>query len=130
MSREAEMPLGWMVAVLLLLALALAGTYALLAAPCQEHACSNDAPVCGDEGLAWDPAPGATWYEIHRDVRTAGVVTGWRRCAQTTVPEFVVAAGSPCRLRREYALRVRACNDAGCSDLSDEQVTFRGGVCR
>ncbi len=85
---------------------------ALLAAPpalaCAEHACSNDPRVLGDERLAWDPAERATSYEVCDLAETA--------CVTTSAPELLVDGTS--LAERMGVLRVRACNEVGCSPWS------------
>ena len=62
--------------------------------------------------VTWDAVPGATQYEIYRDVSAGGI---FPLRSTTTAPSFDDTDVIP---GRTYWYRVRACNAAGCSVLS------------
>ena len=86
----------------------------ILAALCILAACSNDPAVLGDERLAWDPSERATSYEVCDVAETA--------CVTTSAPELLIDGTS--LAERMGLLRVRACNEIGCSPWSAEAVEF------
>ena len=88
---------------------------------CRSHECSNDVDgVLGDETLRWDASEGATWYEVR--LESTGEV-----CAQvydsTSDPVTYLVSGTPCdEVNDGSGFRVRACNDKGCSEWSEDCV--------
>ncbi|NJN45489.1 MAG: fibronectin type III domain-containing protein [Candidatus Competibacteraceae bacterium] len=72
--------------------------------------------------ISWNAVSGATFYEVARsDIgATTGTVIG--SSSTTSFDDTTVSPESP----HEY--RVRACNDAGCSEFSDPDQGFRAGM--
>ena len=76
--------------------------------PCVMDSCSDDsAGVLGNERLCWDDSDGATNYEIAAD----GAL-----CVSVLAPATCDTILPTCR---GDAVRVRACNEVGCSAWSD-----------
>jgi len=95
-------------------------------AGCLDHWCSDDVDgVLGNEELAWDPSPGATYYEI------AAICDGsYDICATVVGSTSYLVSGTPCdEINTGEGFVVRACNDAGCSPWSDEQVVILPHAC-
>jgi hypothetical protein len=80
---------------------------------------------CVDEetvavSLWWNPIPNASWYEVwHADIE---------RLASVGEPHFEYNVYSPeWRTGAEYTLKVKACNEAGCSESAKYKIVATCG---